>query len=701
MHALFSLANNPERLMRLINHLSDKGFELTSQCKASALHQTVKAVFTFSLDESLEIALAEEQPCQDMRIHLDANRPDLELIRLILEAGGEICDDPGESDLVVCDTCEINALRERHPRKLVISEAEFSALLRDSVQADRLRAPVNPDLTPVPRLPDNLKACWAKLRRRSIPTINEGLELLEALLQTDSTAADPLLDQVEVVDGALFPGRRFRLSDAFTHPYSYYALLGILSRCPAGSRGEALRLGIKILNQPWNVYEPLSIIILPQLWSFKNLETINIHVLEPDRTRPSACLSTCWLDLSSLTELSLSVADGVTIQLDHLDAPKLERLTLVGQEFKEITGLSQCVHLSSIDIQGTSVADLSPIAAACEALRNINIAGTDITTLEPLSGCRQINNLNTDHCKRLVNLRGLEQAVVTADPLYLRNAPIESLRWFPFFEGSSLTLWHLPLSDLAGIDKVKTLKRLDLIDLQRLSSIAELLSLTTLEEVVISGCGALDDLRVLGNLPNLRRVSISGCTKLLTMPERWPESLRQLSLADLATRQIGDLPSAYEDDLNLQTVHGLETVANLRLSTQMPEVLLTMSAISKVRDLMPLACHQDLWINIKMEGSSRLPDSVVDMLSKLPACRLRLDDYVDLDLNNLTRLDSLIALDLDVNYMWIKKDELRPILGMNALEYLQFSAGSLPELGGCTFNSASKIAKLKMQLLVS
>jgi hypothetical protein len=350
MQALFSIANNPERLMRLVNHLSDKGFELTSQCKASALHQTVKAIFTFSLDESLEIALVDEQPCQHMRIHLDANSPDLELIRLILEAGGEICDDPGEADLVVCDTCEINALCDRYPRKLVISEAEFSSLLKDSVQADRLRAPVNPDLTPVPRLPDNLKACWAKLRRRSIPAINEGLNLLESLLQTDPTAADPLLDQVEVIDGALFPGRRFRLSDAFTHSYSYYALLGILSRCPAGSRGEALRLGITSLNQPWAEYEPLEIIVMPQLWSFENLETINIQILEPDRTRPSACLSDCWLGLTRLTELSLSMADGATIQFDHLDAPRLERLTLVGAEFKEISGVSKCVNLSSIDI---------------------------------------------------------------------------------------------------------------------------------------------------------------------------------------------------------------------------------------------------------------------------------------------------------------------------------------------------------------
>ena len=700
MQALFSLANNPDRLMRLVNHLIDKGFQVTTQCKASALHQTVKGVFTFSLGESSEIDIGDQLLCQNTQINLVSNDPDLELIRLILEAGGEICDNPGEADLVVCNDHEIKVLSERYPRTLVISEAEFGSLLKDSVQADRLRAPVDPNLTPVPRLPENLKACWAKLRRRSIAAINEGLDLLEALLQTDPTASDPLLDQVEVVDGELFPGKRFRLIDSFTHPYSYYALLGILSRCRDGSRGEALRLGIKALNQPWTAYEPLSVIVLPQLWGFKNLETIDIHILEPDRTRPSSPLSACWLGLSSLNELTLSMADGAPIQFDHLDAPKLQKLTLVGKEFKEISGVSKNVHLSTIDISDTSVTDLAPIAATCQSLRHIRLAGTNVTTLEPLSGCQQIDDLNIDNCKQLTRLRGLEQAIVSADLLSIRNTPIDSLGWFPCFAGTSLALWNLQLKDLAGLDKAKNLTRLDLIDLPNLASINHLQSLPTIEEITVANCGVLHDLRALGGLPNLRRVSISGCTKLVNLPERWPESLRQLELADLATRQIGYLPSTYESDLDLQAVHGLETLEHLRNSVKLQEIWLTMSEIAGVKDLTPLGSHQGLWINIKMEDASSVLDVVVDMLSRLPVCKLRLDNYKDIDLSSLIRLDNLIGLDLDSNNLWVKAAELRPILGMNNLEYLQFPSGSLPELGGCTFDSASKIAKLKMQLLV-
>ncbi|QPN66551.1 hypothetical protein [Synechococcus sp. CBW1006] len=450
MQALFSLANNPDRLMRLVNHLLDKGFAVTSHCVASALGQSAEGVFMIHFDESSEIALIDELPCQHMQINLVANNPDLELIRLILEAGGAICEEPAEADLIVGDSGDINDLRRQHPRKLVIDDAELASLLNDVLQADRLLAPVDPNLTPVPRLPENLKACWAKLRRRSIPTINEGLDLLEALLQTDPTAGDPLLDQVEVVDGELFPGRRFRLGDSFTHPYSYYALLGILSRSPAGSRAEALRLGIKSLDH-------IEAIALPELKSFENVEKIRIHILEPDKTRHSFRLSASWSGLLSLTELSLSMADGATIQFDYLDAPKLKDLTLVGAEFKEIDGASQCTHLSTIDISHTSITDLTPLSAICKSLKYINLSGTGITTLEPLSGCQQIEGLNIDICKQLPSLRGLETARITEDHLRIRKAAIDSLQYFPCFEGACLELGDLPLSNLKGIDKLKSL----------------------------------------------------------------------------------------------------------------------------------------------------------------------------------------------------------------------------------------------------
>lgn len=86
MQALASLANNPDRLMRLVNHLTDKGFEVTSQCKVSTLHQSVKAVFTISFNEATQVDPLAELICQHMQVNIVANNPDLELIRLILEA---------------------------------------------------------------------------------------------------------------------------------------------------------------------------------------------------------------------------------------------------------------------------------------------------------------------------------------------------------------------------------------------------------------------------------------------------------------------------------------------------------------------------------------------------------------------------------------------------------------------------------------
>lgn len=40
-------------------------------------------------------------------------------------------------------------------------------------------------------------------------------------------------------------------------------------------------------------------------------------------------------------------------------------------------------------------------------------------------------------------------------------------------------------------------------------------------------------------------------------------------------------------------------------------------------------------------------------------------------------------------------------MGMEKLEHLRSPSGSLPEFGGCTFDTPSKLAKRKMHLLAS
>ena len=97
-----------------------------------------------------------------------------------------------------------------------------------------------------------------------------------------------------------------------------------------------------------------------------------------------------------------------------------------------------------------------------------------------------------------------------------------------------------------------------------------------------------------------------------------------------------------------------------------------------------------------MENQSCFSDSVIAALLDLPACRLRLFNYNSINLSSLAKLSNLKALDLDN----ITINDLIPIVGMQELEYLHFPPGSLPELGGCTFNTVSKIAKLKMQLMI-
>ncbi len=237
-----------------------------------------------------------------------------------------------------------------------------------------------------------------------------------------------------------------------------------------------------------------------------------------------------------------------------------------------------------------------------------------------------------------------------------------------------------------------------LTDCQLLSSIEELEQLKSLEELEIINCPSLIDYTPLGCLPSLRAVELrTGSAKNIVLPSAWPNSLCELHIAG-CTNQIGDLPSSYLGTIDLTSVTGITRLDNLRSCSQIDEIRVRLSSIYKIKDLTPLRNCENLWIYIDMEGESCLYDSVIESLSALPFLKLRLDGYVGINLSPLTNLPSLTALDLD-SYRLVTKAELQPVLGMNALEYLQFAPGSVPELGGCTFATAGKLAKLKLQLM--
>lgn len=700
MQLLFSLCNDFDRFTRLVYSFADKGLSISCSTNINVVSNEGIGEVSIDFGKAFTAPMKDDPACRSMQIYLTNEQPDLSLIELILSQKGMICEKLEEADLIACVQIELEEFSERHPRKVVIDESELISRLKEHLGINQLRAIVDPYQTPVPQLPDHLRPCWAKLRKRCVTSIDAGLDLFSEVVSTDPLAGDALLDQVGVKDGNLIPGQRFELADRRTHPYSHYALLGILSRSPTGSRGELLRMGIKTLNNlQWYVdNSEREIITLPELKGFACLQEAVLSIMEAPASEKASKLSERWQSLTQLKKLNIRHEKQSQINIDYLDAPLLEELTLKGAGFTHISGIRECALLKALDIADTDIADLGPVSTLYKSLRKLDISRTKIGSLVTLDKYKVLEELEMSHCPNLRSFGGLLETRIQSRAFKVDGTQIASLEEMPILNSESADFSSLSIRDLTGIGRSTNLKQLRLADCKSLSNIEELEQLKSLEELEISDCPELLNYTVLGRLPALRAVDIrTGSAENIALPSGWPGSLCELRIAG-NTNIIGDLPSPFAGTLDLTSVTGLTKLDSLRSCSQIEIIKIRHSVIHEINDLKPLSNCVNLWINIEMEGESCLYDSVIKSLSNLPSLRLRLDGYVGINLTPLVNLANLKALVLDRSRL-VTKAELQPVLGMNALEYLHFAPGSVTELGGCTFATAGKIAKLKLQLM--
>ena len=129
MRLLFSLCNNSERMIRLLNHFTDKGFAISWSSDPQA--DTNQWVGNFSIDfiDSNAVPSKDEPACRSMQIYMMNEYPDLELIKMLIMEEGQICETPEEADLIVCMetlisqtlSCYINCCDRRENNCLWIS----------------------------------------------------------------------------------------------------------------------------------------------------------------------------------------------------------------------------------------------------------------------------------------------------------------------------------------------------------------------------------------------------------------------------------------------------------------------------------------------------------------------------------------------------------------------------------------------------
>lgn len=516
-------------------------------------------------------------------------------------------------------------------------------------------------------------------------------------------------------------GPRFKCKSVEGNPYLLYALMGLLSRAPIDSRGAQLRQSIQWLN--------LECPAIPELQGFTGLMELKLSIRHPSDSRedPSAYVfSERIAPFPSLEKLELDTDRSSHLEsLDWLPAPQLKELKASGVGLRSIQGLAEIDTLESVDLShNKNLVDLSPLSRSASSLRDLNLAAcTAIDSFDAIKELTKIEKLQINGCTGVASLESLSHLTIGKD-WELNRLELRKLAPLPVLAGDCLTLVNLHhIGSLEGLEQASELKTLTIDSLPALEDVSALIRMRHLKKLSISSCGNLSSLQCLELLPELTDVQILKCGNLKQLPSTWPAKLHSLTIGRCGITEIGRLPDNYSGDLNLtecndlMSLRGLESCIGLTSVTTGPQ-LTDFSAVSGLTNTWLCIDFKNIQKNSARKNakkdSLRLSDELVDALAALPMCRLKilhLNQPVPLhrlkaaDLAPLARIPHLRALDISELQFSDLKNEITSLgsilLGMEELEVLRVAPRTALSraLGGCTFETATKLATLKLSLL--
>jgi Leucine-rich repeat (LRR) protein len=699
---LLSLATTPERALRLLAFALDRLGPDCSDWMKVDVDGDGDGVITF---RELHLPGANQEITPERRfasisVWLEASAAQPHVVEGVCQQGGSIASSAEAAHLLVADFLHLAPIEERWPRKLVIPQAEFEAM----VIGDSLR-PLRVSTGAPGSLPKNLRGIWNQLRSGSVIQIRDGLDAFSALAAIDGATAELLLEEVGVdaATGALILGNRFQRAKEDANPHLLYALLGLLSRSPKDSRGALLRQAVRELKADCPS--------LPELRGFTALCRLDLVLnyaygyVDPDGA-VEAAISERFDALPALEILSIGGDYNLQItSLNGLIAPRLRELDGAGIGLKDIQALAGNTALESVIIRNNDqLVDISALQASAASLKRLEISNTAVKDLSVLAHAGELEELDFGCCVNLTSLKGLETLTITQQQNFsiseLKN--LTDLQHLP-----KLISGHLSLCDLAGLTSLEgikcaedQIKSLHIHNMPKLKDIEALRQLQRLESLVINNCHQFSTLEVLAELPALQDVAIRDCKKLSRLPAVWPATLTSLAIESCRITQLGALPAALTGSLNLVSCPSLTSLEGIEACTGLQEITIRPS----ITDLQALTALPEAVIHIDFcDGDHTLPDALINGLAALPQCRLRIFDssfWSSTRITNpevLSRITHLRALDLSQCDL----DDLLPVMGLGELELLKILPRSelSKKMGGCTFDTPSEVAKLQLQLL--
>jgi Leucine-rich repeat (LRR) protein len=543
------------------------------------------------------------------------------------------------------------------------------------------------DLSPSPKsgpLPRELVEIAEFLKSTDLTVIDQTVEVWSRVAVKSPDVADRLLSRVGVSRagesaGCLLPGPRFSHTDEVKNKILIYALLGLLSHAPSGSRGAYLRMNIEILD----VITP----DVPLLLGFTGLHKLDIKIepFETQTRREPVDWQRRISGISSLQELKLVILEESFSpkSMRAFSSRKLRSVDVWGAQLLSLDGLEKSSLLCRVSINCLHERDseysisLDQLAPSINALSELKLAGCGVTDLSPISKCSHLQEIS------------------------ISNNNIENLRGLPLVHGESLTISvaNNQIKSLEGIERQKKIKNLTILGTHcdGLELLGGLSNVETLDLV-----GDFHRLPDLSGMESLVRLRISSL-ELHDLPLKWPPQLRLLELEGCPNlTKLGELPATLQGCLDLSICKHLQALDGIEACTELEEVKINEACL----DLTAAAQHHDLWFTLVLEGGSdpcKMPPLWVKQLASMESCKLRPVDYTTnsqrelADLKAFALIPGLRSLDIS----GLDLSDAAAVLEMQNLEYLQIKPRSdlSRKLRVTTISGEQNIAQLKLKLL--
>jgi Leucine-rich repeat (LRR) protein len=275
----------------------------------------------------------------------------------------------------------------------------------------------------------------------------------------------------------------------------------------------------------------------------KNTRLTELSLIECDELRLLSGLpaSLCLLHLEDCGPDDLSCLS--TSALPHLDTLLLKLCT----QISDCAEFRTCTALRVLDLSGTRVHNIGPLAVTCPQLRWLSLSGCrELRDVSPLAACLRLEHLDLSRCPKLQ---------LSVLPVSLKSICLA---------GTSL--------DLSALTNCENLHTLDLTHSSSLSDISPLGCApvcNSLHTITLDGCVTLTCLKALVNCTSLKILSLIECEQIRDIsPLGSCTGLQRLNLRMIAFGNLQDVAIlALCKDLrflDLNAVHQVRDVSILR-----------------------------------------------------------------------------------------------------------------------------------------